>query len=137
MADNYGGSAVRYDWNLVVDPIARDFLSPRNSAYLQKEIKKRGYVVRNMQSLLPRMYEVLSTTINSGYDPSVCDRKKAFPISKLNAQFLRDVISEFEVNKCAFASYETYLRNPLEPPLNQPMSDSAKHQELMYNNRWW
>ena len=136
MCDRYGGTAVRYDWNLVVDPVAKNFLSPQNSRYLQSEIRRLGYKVGNMQSLLPYMYEVLSTTVNSGFDPSVCDRATAFPISKLNREFLDYVVPIFENEKCMWTRYDSQLRNPLDKPLNQPMSDSDKHQELMYNNRW-
>lgn len=136
MGDQLGGTAARYDWNLVSDPVAKNFLSPQNSRYLQKEIKSRGYKVGNMQSLLPYMYEVLSTTVNFGFDPSVMDRVTAFPIEKLNREFLDYVIPIFEIEKCAYSRYEDYMRNPNEMPLDLPISDSAKYQELFYNNRW-
>lgn len=136
MCDRFGGTQFRYDYNLVHDPVAKLFLSPQNSDYLRRTLEQKGYKIGSMQALLPYMYEVLTTTYNNGFDPSVCDRTRSFPIPKLNQEFINYVVPIFENEKCMWARYTQELKFPVDMPLPNPAADSCKHQELLYNNRW-
>lgn len=135
MCDNFGGTAKRYDWNLVTDPISKAFLSEKNAAFLKKQLTQRGYTIGSMRPLLPYMYDVLSTTVNTGYDPSVCMRTESFPLAKLNNEFLNYVIPMFENQLCMYRRY-TMDQKYGQQPLDQPISSSCKRAPLFYNNRW-
>lgn len=135
MSCNWGGSPQRYDWNLVTDSVSQNFLAERNATFLRRELERRGYKIGTMRSVLPYMYEVLAGTVNSGYDPSVCLRKEAYPVSKLNKEFLDLVIPIFEGERSMQRRYAIDKKFG-QQPLDIEVATDCKHQQLMYNNRW-